>query len=166
MITALRINNYRLLPMECPDCHKQRLVWREALKRSKVPGLCRPCANKRGLNISCSHTKYPITAPIMRSGYIAIKLSSGCVKRATIVMTEYLGRQLAPTEYVHHINGIKTDDRLENLMVVSSTEHGQIHARGRTRDKNGRFSERLVAEKVDASSETSSQGNKALLPRT
>lgn len=40
-----------------------------------------------------------------------------------------LGRRLRPGEVVHHINGDKRDNRLENLQVFSSqAEHARWHA--------------------------------------
>lgn len=43
------------------------------------------------------------------------------------IMQEYIGRKLERNEYVHHINGDKMDNRLENLMIISPLEHNRLH---------------------------------------
>lgn len=53
---------------------------------------------------------------------------SGYVLRARWVMEQHLGRVLSSSEEVHHRNKNKTDDRIENLEVLSTTDHARLHA--------------------------------------
>lgn len=58
------------------------------------------------------------------------------------IMEQIIGRQLRSHEHVHHINGIKTDNRPENLQLKTSSEHTSHHNIG---NKYG------VARKIDMS---------------
>jgi len=53
---------------------------------------------------------------------------NGYVKEAHLVAEKALNRFLNPQECIHHINGVKTDNRLENLyLFASGSEHTAYH---------------------------------------
>jgi hypothetical protein len=52
----------------------------------------------------------------------------GQVLEHRLVIEEVIGRYLKPEEVIHHINGIRNDNRIENLMLFKNqAEHMKYH---------------------------------------
>lgn len=112
----------------CLDCGKER--WVAYRKGEPVRKRCLSCS-KSGEN----SPRWKGGRTQLKQGYIQVKLFANdpfysmAVKHGKnvfehrLIMARHLGRCLLSTEQVHHRNGIKNDNRLENLQLVSPANH-------------------------------------------
>lgn len=82
----------------------------------------RDCRYKKSRTVG---TKY-----IDKAGYIRVKTENGYVFEHRLVMSNYLKRELKPNEQVHHKDGNKTNNSIDNLELFNSnSEHIAFHAK-------------------------------------
>lgn len=62
------------------------------------------------------------------SGYVMVMVASQKYRSEhNLVMEGHIGRPLNKGEVVHHINGVKSDNRIENLQLMTISEHTKLH---------------------------------------
>jgi len=58
--------------------------------------------------------------------YKTVTVNGKCIREHRHIMQEHLGRKLETWEHVHHIDGNGLNNSLDNLQVVSNSEHGKL----------------------------------------
>lgn len=64
----------------------------------------------------------------MGPDYSGTGVHGGAVREHILVMEEHLGRSMEKGEVVHHIDGDKANNNIENLQLMTVDEHNACHA--------------------------------------
>ncbi|KKL67477.1 hypothetical protein LCGC14_2134600 [marine sediment metagenome] len=113
----------------CPGCGKERWV-----AKGEHPRYCQPCyyEYRRDYRLD-KHPNWKGGRRIT-DGYCDIMVSSndefycmanksGYIREHRYIMAKHLGRKLGSDEIVHHLNGIRDDNGIENLVLTKHDRH-------------------------------------------
>jgi hypothetical protein len=99
----------------------------------------RPSEDSKGsihtfCSMSCMNANKKLGLPFRQylayDGYIVMSATDDGRKQIKLhryLMEQFIGRKLLPREIVHHINNNKLDNRIENLKMMSRSEHNIVH---------------------------------------
>jgi len=72
-------------------------------------------------------------------GYITVSSEGDRYQVHRRVMENHIGRKLSTKELVHHKDGNRKNNSIENLEILSRSEHMKIHYPQRMRNSKGQF---------------------------
>jgi hypothetical protein len=123
----------KAIPFNCATCGKEyRLSPSQVLYRGKTKYCSIPCRALANTHRPAPRMLNSRVGLINRQGYVTLykpdhpMARHGRVLEHRLVVEEQIGRFLTSAEHVHHINGVKTDNCLENLKVLSQVDHAKV----------------------------------------
>lgn len=123
--------------VRCLNCGQKRWIQKAHLKSSTYTGLCNHCNpahNVRRRLAGKEHPSWKGGRFTKSDGWVFVYVEPGdffhkmadgrnYVPEHRLVMAKHLKRCLLPWEVVHHKNGVRDDNRQENLKLLPSQKH-------------------------------------------
>ena len=117
-----RGGNGYVIKKTCLNCGKEFVIRNRGIKSANKQKYC---------STKCFYSRNKLKGKIDSRGYVRLYVGRnypgadlrGRLMEHRLIMQEHIKRVLEPWEQVHHKNGIKNDNRIENLEIISPKQH-------------------------------------------
>jgi hypothetical protein len=147
-----KFNSYKriktLTHWRCDQCQAEFNKVKNGPYNNQSKSYCKTCVSKIGLaklagaagyqaKIKNKFTNRVGTVISGKEGYPEVYIGKDypyrpggyrCIREHVFVMEMYLQRRIEKGEIIHHIDGNKRNNKLENLFLTTVTEHNKLHA--------------------------------------
>lgn len=138
------VKGVRSIKVTCGGCGRSKyyssymigaMVGSDSVSRKRHSGLCPKCGHKEGPKNPRWKGGRRKTKGYIEVHYYALSLNdqkllgpmykkaNRYVREHRLVMAKHLNRPLRSSEIVHHLNGVRDDNRLKNLKLVNKLSH-------------------------------------------
>lgn len=122
-------DNHKLIWIACIECGKER--WVQFRKGKPVNNRCKGYSKKGNKNNWTGGRYKNLNGYILvwidsKNPFSKMKSDRNYILEHRLIMAKHLGRCLESWEIIHHINGVKDDNRLENLFLMTQNKHSEL----------------------------------------
>lgn len=100
-------------------CFKEIIAFRLCTThygRIRRHGQLYPAVTRNGRSLNGTYRPY------IQNGYIMLRFGNRVIAEHRYVMEKHLGRELTEDESVHHLNGVRSQNNIENLELWSTRQ--------------------------------------------